>query len=424
MRALSLAVVVVVFCGCVGDPCTDPGDRTVTVTSSGLPSGLDGVVRVNGQPVTSSGSVTLNAGKVELSAEPAVASTTGLVRTVYLPTFEPAEVCVAPGAEQAIAASWSPVPTSGTLWVLNQNADAQFLGFPAAALTAGAHDAGVSTKTDLGQFTFDKQGNVWAVQGTLASAALNFYPASDFSASGGRTPARTFQVAGLSGCIRGPVSLAFDAAGNLWLGAACDGKVFKLNRDALRASATLPPQVTLTVPSVRGLAFDAAGNLYVASLDEKRVFRFDASQLDADATEPAAKIGVRASTNPADTTLYTPSWLAFDAHGALWFNDFGANVFASIASADLGGTGEREVEPPARITVTVSGLLENFSFDEQGGLWSAGSQGTLIRFSESQLTTSGSPAPDRVITSNDIGYVNGVAMYPAPAGLPLFHALP
>ena len=116
--------------------------------------------------------------------------------------------------------------------------------------------------------------------------------------------------------------------------------------------------------------------------------------------------------------------LAFDAHGALWFNDFGLNLFGSIPASSLGGTGEVDVQPGVRVTIGVSAVIENFAFDEQGGLWTAGAQGRLLRLSADQLLTSGTPVPERVITSNDIGSLSGVAVYPAPAELPLFHALP
>jgi sugar lactone lactonase YvrE len=288
----------------------------------------------------------------------------------------------------------------------------------------GDRAADIATQTDVGQFTFDKQGNVWAVRGTLASAALNFHAAADFTSSGAHAPSRKIELASLSGCLPNVSALAFDAAGDLWVASVCDDAVYKVTQASLAASATVTPTVKLTVGAPGGLAFDAAGNLFVASRDDGRVWRFDAAQLTADAAAPAAKLGVRVSTDTADTTLYGAAWLAFDAHGALWFNDFGLNLFGSIPASSLGGTGEVDVQPGVRVTIGVSAVIENFAFDEQGGLWTAGAQGRLLRLSADQLLTSGTPVPERVITSNDIGSLSGVAVYPAPAELPLFHALP
>jgi len=432
MRALLIALTLCLLCACPPvDPCNAPGERSVTITSSGLPDGVDGIIHVNGQTVTNNGAVTLSTGQLVVSGDAVGGPSEQLVRTAYVPAFTPADECVAPDAGLPIAAAWSAVPTSAKLWTLNQNGAAQLVGLDTFTLDAGLEEhvtAAAAIATDVGQFTFDENGNVWAVQGTLASSALNFYPASDFASSGARTPSVKLGVSALTGCIPGASALAFDAHGDLWLASVCDNAVYKLSRDLLGASGTINPLAKLTVPSPGGLAFDATGRLFVASRDDGRVYRFDAAQLNADATEPAAKIGVRVSTEPANTTIYTAGWLAFDSRGALWFNDFGANVYAAIPATALNDTGSVDVQPSASVLIGVSALLENFAFDEQGGLWSAASSGKVFRLSPDQLTgviDPGQPTtPERVIQSADLAYVNGVALYPAPASLPLFHALP
>jgi hypothetical protein len=68
------------------------------------------------------------------------------------------------------------------------------------------------------------------------------------------------------------------------------------------------------------------------------------------------------------------------------------------------------------------------AFDDSGGLWLGGAPGTLARLAPDQLRTSSAPGvpavPERVITSPDVGRAGNVAFYPAPRGLPLYHALP
>ena len=60
MRSIFFAVTVGVLCACPPlDPCAAPGERSVTVSSSGLPVGVDGVIHVNAQTVTNEGTVTL-----------------------------------------------------------------------------------------------------------------------------------------------------------------------------------------------------------------------------------------------------------------------------------------------------------------------------------------------------------------------------
>jgi sugar lactone lactonase YvrE len=160
---------------------------------------------------------------------------------------------------------------------------------------------------------------------------------------------------------------------------------------------------------------------------DRRVWRFDASQLAAGTvTAPAAKLGARISTDPMNTSLYIPSWIAFDTRGDLWANDFGANAFYRLGAASLGSTAD--VQPQVRITVGVTAVLEGFAFDGQGGLWSAGVAGTVIRLAPSQLDTSSGPGmptrPEVTISSDDVGSASNLGFYPAPAGLPLYHALP
>jgi hypothetical protein len=108
--------------------------------------------------------------------------------------------------------------------------------------------------------------------------------------------------------------------------------------------------------------------------------------------------------------------------------DSGSNVVAQIASADLGGTGERSVTSSVRITLGVAALLERPAFDESGGLWLALDQNRFGRLSPAQLAVStgaGAPTtPETRITSPGMGNAHRIAFYPAPEALPLYHRFP
>ena len=178
-----------------------------------------------------------------------------------------------------------------------------------------------------------------------------------------------------------------------------------------------------------GIAFDRAGNLWVAARMDSRVWRYDAAQLDSGSiSAPAFKRGALASDDPMNTSLQVPGWLAFDARGDLWANDFAGNTFYRMGASSLRGTGTMDIQPQVRITLAVLALLEGFAFDEEGGLWSAGAMGMIVRLAPVQLDVSssaGSPTrPATVLTSTDIGSAVNLAFYPAPAGLPLYDALP
>jgi sugar lactone lactonase YvrE len=412
--------------------CATGGTGTITVTSTGLPDGVRGVITLTGpsvQTVTSSQSLSVGSGAWSATAE-RVTVADPRVRTVYLPTVSPATFCLADRGTQSVTVTWSRVATSNALWAINGTNDTQFVGFRSSQLGATASQpASVAARGPFGRdVAFDQDGNVWVAGPTTTDALLNRFPSSALASSGMATPDREFTVRGLS-CIPAATALAFDREGNLYVASACSNEVQRIDASQLASSGEVSASLTLSVNDPGGIAFDAAGNLWVASRQDDRVWRFDASQLTGStASAPALKLGVRASSDPMNTALAKPAWLAFDTRGDLWINDFAANTFFRVRAASLGSTGTTTAAPQVRITLGVTALLEGFAFDGQGGLWSAGVQGTLVRLAPGQLDVSSGPGapttPETIITSSDLGYASNLAFYPAPAGLPLFHALP
>lgn len=411
--------------------CTSEGMGTIVVTSTGLPSGVIGNIHLTGptaQTVTSSRSLSVGAGAWSVTADRATAADP-LVRTVYLPTVTPPSFCLTSGGTQDVIVTWAPVATSNKLWVTNSNATGQFLGFRSASLAAsGTPTADIVARGGFGRdIAFDKDGNAWVPGGTTADAALQRFPASRFAMSGAVEPDLEIGIAG-SACLPLVAGLAFDSAGNLWVSSPCRDAVLKLDAASLAASGMATASVTFDIPDPGGLAFDRAGNLWAASKMDSRVWRFDAAQLSGGGTMPGFKLGGYASSNPMDMSLLTPSWIAFDSRGDLWANDFGGNIFYRLGAATLRGSATSDVQPQVRITLGVAALLEGFAFDGEGGLWSAGSSGTIVRLAPAQLDVSsgaGMPTmPSTIIDSADLGSAENLAFYPAPAGLPLYHSLP
>ncbi|MBK7858874.1 MAG: hypothetical protein IPJ65_09700 [Archangiaceae bacterium] len=350
------------------------------------------------------------------------------VRTVFEAAADPASFCVASNGTQSVTVTWSPIVTSNKLWALNANGEGRVLGFSAADLLATGTRSAVSKGP--GPFghdiTFDKDGNLWSQGGTTADATLVMTLAAHLSGTATKTADRSINIEGI-GCGPSTTGMAFDRSGNLWVSSTCAQKIYRITAAQLQQSGNVTPSVVLGgVEDAYGLAFDAMGNLFVAG--RGLVARYDASVLGASAAAPSGTIAALRTDISGDTSVLVPSWLAFDSTGRLWADDFGANVFYPLAAADLSGSGARTVTPAVRITVNVGALIEGFAFDESGGLWFGYTGGKLARLDATQLTTSsgsGSPtAPETVLTSSDIGSAANVAFYPAPAGLPLFHALP
>jgi len=430
-----IAFLVLAGCG-PSDPCLGGGTATLRVRlvstiagAKGLLTGPDGTVR----EAVSTDSTSI----VELTGVPSgrwsatgerYATPDSRVRTAY--TADSSAFCAGAGETYDVTVTWSAIPTSGKLWALNgSGGSGALLAFEANDLRASTTASAVSS--GIGPFgrdvTFDRDGNVWTHGATTADAMIIMTEAAHLTGDGRKTADRSINIEGVR-CLPAATGLAFDRAGNLWVSSGCMNAVYRLTPSQLAASGDVVPAVTLSgLDAPHGLAFDAAGNLYVADSGLARLLRYDAASLSSPAPVPSARIASLRTDNPMDSSVLAPSWLAFDADGNLWANDFGPNVIFFVRASDLAGAGERTVTPGVRITLGVSALLEGMAFDEAGGLWVAFSAGKLARLDASQLMTSSGPgaptAPQTVLSSADMGYASNLAFYPAPAALPLAHAM-
>ena len=440
LTTLSGALVCAGLSACPPPPgaCDPSGTGSITLAFSGLPAGVTPTVTLRGpseQTVTMDQTLTVGSGNWVVTAELATASDP-VVRTVYAGRVSAPSFCLRPGAAQTVDVAFEKVPTSNRLWVGNgAGGTGNLHGFDSAALRA----AGAAASSWKGVVAasrvpaFDREGNVWALGATVSDPHVARLPAAAFATGGAVTPDRRVRITRLT-CIPALAALAFDASGNLYVGSSCQKEVYRLSASAL-AGATgtsdvvVEPALTLGgFTSVDGLAFDAAGNLYVGDAEAEQVVRYDAAALTGSTATASTRLKVRRTTMPADTSAFGPRALAFDRSGTLWSFDFGANLLFSVSATDLAGAGTRPVQPGVRVTLPVSSVLEGLAFDEGGGLWLPGAAGQVARLTPEQLTVSTGPGapttPERVIRGSDLGSAADPAFFPAPKGLPLFHALP
>ncbi len=437
-----LALALGAACGGPADPCVGGGTANLTVhlvspysplgdSPRGTLRGPDGVARPFAatsldERIEFTG---VPSGRWTATAEPYAGQ--GLhVRAAAAPAISPAELCVARGGSAEVTITWSPIESSGHLWVLNgSGGSGALLSFFDPNL---ARTATVSAKSQgAGPFgrdlTFDRLGNVWSLGATTADAMIVMSEASHLTGTMRKTADRSINIAGVD-CLPAVTGLAFDRSGNLWVSSQCKDKVYRVSADQLEQSGTVVPSVVLGgLDAPMGLAFNLAGDLYVAAAGLARIVRYDAAVLGASTDTVSGVIAARRTDNPMDSSVLSPSWLAFDFDGRLWASDFGANVIYSVAAAQLNVAGDNTVTPGVRIAVSVAALLHGLAFDMGGGLWFAYSTGKVACLSPEQLMTSssaGAPTvPQIVLSSSDIAYASNVAFFPAPWRVPLYHSL-
>ncbi len=399
----------------------------MALTILGLPEGVEADVTLSGP----SGDEELHSS--ELLSEIATGGYTAsgsevldddpIVRTLYRPGPE-VSVCVAADSEAALEVEYTMVPPSNKLWILSDD-DARVQGFASDLLTDSNEDVATVALTIPGgtDLAFERSGHLWVVGATVAEPHLLRYPAGELGESGDLEPDREIVIDDL-GCLPAIRAIAFDGTGQLWV-SACGGKIYRLTADELASSGTRAPTIVLgNVSENRDVAFDTVGNLWVAS--DGAAVRYDADRLDAsDSEAPDATLSVRNATDTQDISV---DYLTFDTSGNLWVTDFGGNFVAQLAASDLADGGERSVVSASSLVLSVSALLNRPAFDGEGGLWISYAAGRVARIAPADLlvnTTAGDPTlPEVILSGAGIGNTANVAFFPAPSGLPLYHAWP
>lgn len=205
---------------------------------------------------------------------------------------------------------------TGNLWVVSQSANT-VVEFSASQLGASGNPIAPVTLSDTGRslsrpfaLAFDRMGDMW-VANEGGNTVVEFTP-SQLTASGRPVPAVTLSATGSS--LKGPAAPAFDANGNLWVVNFTGNSVVEFTPGQLTSSGSPTPAVTLTASSGSikgplGLAFDASGDLWVINTSGNTVVEFSAAQLGISGA-PTPTVTVSGSA------LSQPFGLAFDPHAA------------------------------------------------------------------------------------------------------------
>jgi streptogramin lyase len=240
------------------------------------------------------------------------------------------------------------------VWLAN---GANVLVFNLTDFKKGTHDhkptLTLNNATGFGSaqsVVFDTAGNLWVTDGGntsvggTAAPALDEFPKQLFS---GVKKKYTPSVVLTSPAFVFPRQAVFDVAGNLWVIDSGANALFVFNPTQLTEGGAQPPNVTIISSSFFpftgpvGIAFDPSGNLYVANNGDDTIFRYNSSSLPGPTTTGLVTLppNVILSDNGANS-IQAPSELALDSFGNLWFTNAGsASTVVEFAKGDLGVTG-------------------------------------------------------------------------------------
>lgn len=403
--------------GCSSSSAPKTGSLDVTVVA---PTGVTGNVTVTGpnsysKSVSATTTLTgLAPGSYTVTAA-AVATTDPIVGNLETATVSGSPLTVKAGkATDTATVTYSPRVGSGGLWTANfaSGVVTELSSAQLAAGTSGAATIAIGPGgSEISGIAFDANGNMW-VSKFLTDTIVEF-PAAQLGASGSPAPG----VAITGSALNIPAGLAFDGNGNLWV-ATIGGTVVEYTASQLTASGSPAPTVVDTTSTEAfGVAFDGSGNLWVvgpASLVE-----YTSSQLSASGTPtPAITIG-----DDGSNSLNSPLGMAIDAAGGIWVTNGNSPPYSLVKYSASQLTASGTPVPSVIITASGSSLDEpsGLAFDASGNLWLSNLAGAspLVQFAASQLVASGSPVPTITVTSSSFSRPWGLAFNPHNSALPI-----
>ncbi len=342
-----------------------------------------------------------------------VAAPDSLVSPVLTGVVTGSPVMVEVGQLNSVTATYTIRGGSGRLWVGKWGSVNLAEGFTSPQLattgTVAAADT-LGTGTDsitISGTAFDSAGNMW-VTDYINQQILKFTP--EQLASGVSTPA----VAILTS--KEPWGIALDAHGNLWVSFYNGNKVLQYAAADVHgwSGALTDPTPALTVAAPNGplgLAFDHGGNLWVAGFDVPMIYKVASTAIDAG--------GIGGTIAPTDSLesafLVHGSGLAFDRAGNLW-EGTESGYIVSYTSSQLG------VASPGEPNFAQQGTAYSFdevAFDNSGNLWAGTETPDVAMFSPAQLTSGDLSAPARILTAASGGRTFGLGFDTHDAALPI-----
>jgi sugar lactone lactonase YvrE len=263
----------------------------------------------------------------------------------------------------------------------------------------------------LNSVAFDAAGTLWMT--SQHDSLLLAFRRSALVTSGVRIASRV--IASDDSSLSAPSALAFDAAHGLWVANSGNGTIVRFDSAQLASAGRPTPVVILSqLGHPTGLAFDASGSLWFSDNHANRLAKFSAAQLSHSGT-----ILPEVVINNFAGSFSSPSGLAFDGAGNLWVANTGRSTVIALGSDQLNASGR----PIPRIVISptdsTASLPVGLAFDDHGSLWVVYGEGLIAKYDHAALAASGAPAPAVRLVINDHILFWSPAFWPKPAGLPL-----
>jgi len=323
------------------------------------------------------------------AAASAVVTPDSLVGTVLTGVVTGSPVTLEAAQMGLVSSDYTIRGGSGALWVGKWGSVNLAEGFTSPQLAA----AGTSTAADtlgtgasfrtISSTVFDSAGNMWTTDYIHQQIAM--YPPAQL-ASGASMPAVAFFTA------KEPWGMAFDAAGDLWVSYYNGNYLAEYTASQVASwsggiSEPTPALVVQTDIGPLGLAFDANGTLWVAGFDVPKVYSFGATSLAAGGT-------VLPTDSLVSAFLGHGSGLAFDRAGNLWIGTE-LGYLAGYTAAQLADTTRGE----PTFAQAAPSRLDALAFDNSGNLWMATEGADVVMLSPSQLASGSITPAARTLTA-------------------------
>ncbi|MES1185312.1 MAG: hypothetical protein ABUL60_15985 [Myxococcales bacterium] len=397
------------------------------VTLTGVPTGSTALVTITGPASftktisTTTTTSDLAAGSYTITAPPIRLPGTQ-VDSIYDAAVTGSPANVTAGATSTSTVSYARRPGSGMMWVTNFSTHNAF-GFDATTIakTGTQSDSPTISLNVLGvgpnapptyALAFSATGDMWlgsCKNATTGQVVAKFAPGK-ISATGSPTPSVTISLPTVDTSYDCASALAFDAAGNLWVG-MYHGHILKYNASDLAVTGSPAPAINLTSTTyfnqIFDLAFDADGNLFTATYQSPIVARLSTSQLSTSAANIVPAVVFQFGNTSG------LGGVAIAKDGSLWVSDYNNDAIYKLKASALGTSAS---PPVPDLTVTGVNAPELMAFDNLGNLWTASlDDNVVVALAAASLTTGGAKTPLTVLTTGGASLISPLALRFNPA---------